>query len=109
MYKIQYGNRILSSLATKTHANIRVAIRNGHTIDDLMRDFPLKEYQAKFLYFYYKEIDFSTRAAKLGHKDEPYFEGDFPMIPEYRVEDLKGEEKKIANYGPVEKLVIWEK
>ncbi len=51
MYKRQYANRILSSLATKTHANIRVAIRSGHTISDLMRDFPIKEYQAKFLTF----------------------------------------------------------
>jgi hypothetical protein len=110
MYKRQYANRIISSLPTKTHANIRVAIRNGHTIDDLMRDFPiLKAYQAKFLYFYYKEMDFSTRAVKLGHKDEPYFEGDFPVIPEYRLEDLTGEEKVIAKFGPVEKLKVWEK
>jgi hypothetical protein len=109
MYKRQYANRILSSLANKTHANIRVAIRSGHTISDLMRDFPIKEYQAKFLYFHYKQKDFSTRAVKLGHKDEPYFEGDFPMIPEYRVEDLTGEEKMIAKNGPVVKLIVWEK
>ena len=109
MYKMQYANRILNSLATKTHANIRVAIRAGHTIDELMRDFPIKEYQAKFLYFYYKQKDFSTRAVKLGHKDEPYFEGDFPVVPEYKLEDLTGEEKMIAKNGPVVKLIVWEK
>ena len=109
MYKAPYANRILSSLATKTHANIRVAIRSGHTIDELMRDFPLKLYQAKFLYFHYKKADFSTRAIKLGHKDEPYFEGDFPVIPEYRLEDLTGEEKMIAKNGPKERLIVWEK
>lgn len=109
MYKRQYVNRILSSLPTKTHANIRVAIRAGHNVDELLRDFPLKLYQARFLYFYYKEADFSTRAVKLGHKDEPYFEGDFPIIPKYRLEDLTGEEKMIAKNGPVVKLIVWEK
>ena len=110
MYKRQYISRILSSLPTKTLVNIKVAIKSGHTIDDLMKDFPiLKAYQARFLYFYYKERDFSTRAVKLGHKDEPYFEGDFPVIPEYKLEDLTGEEKAIAKFGPVEKLIVWEK
>ena len=110
MYKRQYVNRILSSLPTKTLNNIKVAIRAGHNIDRLMVDFPiLKAYQAKFLYFYYKEKDFSTRAVKLGHKDEPYFEGDFPIIPKYRLEDLTGEEKMIAKNGPKAKLIVWEK
>jgi hypothetical protein len=110
MYKERYANRILNSLPTKTHANIRVAIRNGHSISELMRDFPiLKEYQAKFLYFHYKGRDFTTRAVKLGVKDEPYYEGDFPVIPEYKLEDLVGEEKAIAKLGPKEKLIIWEK
>jgi hypothetical protein len=110
MYKRQYANRILNSLPTKTLINIKVAIRSGHNVDALMKDFPiLKTYQARFLYFYYKEMDFSTRAAKLGHKDEPYFEGDFPIIPKYRLEDLTGEEKMIAKNGPKAKLIVWEK
>jgi hypothetical protein len=38
---------------------------------------------------------YGSTSAKVGYKSEPYFEGDFNIIPNYSVNDLSGQEKVI--------------
>jgi len=71
---------------------IRRYIKTGVSYDQFIELYPFPEEVAKVLYVMYSGKQ-DMRPIYFGHKKEPYYEGDYPPeIPDYKPEDLSGEE-----------------
>lgn len=83
----QYVNRT-------TRQRIIESIKIGTTLQDVRKQFDITEGSVIEVL---RELGmYATPAAEIGHKNQPYFEGDFPPeTPKYSVKDLTGDEKII--------------
>ena len=76
----------------KPLAPIRKFIKSGIRYDEFIEVYRLPEEVAKVLYVMYSHNEFD-RPVYFGHKNEPYYEGEYPSeMPDYKIEDLSGEE-----------------
>jgi len=83
------------SLRNKPLRNIKLFVKSGAKYWEIMESFNLPEDIAKIAYVTFANKYPGDRAI-LGHKDIPYYEGDFPPdIPKYSIDDLKGDELEI--------------
>ena len=101
------GKNYVNYLTVSTLLRIRYCIKIGYSVDELAEDFNITRFSALKLYTKYKGTEYNR--PRLGGKDEPYYEGDDNSIPEYKLDDLTGIEKCIAeqNINPG-KLWTWE-
>jgi hypothetical protein len=97
-------NRVLGS----TIILIKNYVKAGYGCTDIFNNFNVTKEEAEIFYF-----DFSYNPnvgqVDLGHKNVPYYKDEIIEPPKYSIDDLKGEELKIAkqNINPG-KLWRWE-
>lgn len=76
----------------KPLAAIRKFIKSGISYNEFIEIYQYPEEVARVLYAMYSHNE-SDRPVHFGHKREPYYEGEYPSeMPDYKVEDLSGEE-----------------
>ena len=101
MYTQKTLDNIYKKLPITKIYKIRMYVRAGNTIADIVRIFDISEQYASVLFLEFT-ITEKRHISVLGRKDIPYYEGDPPTeFPTYSVKDLKGPEllilKKIRN------------
>lgn len=95
-YSKRYVTKVINSIPPSQLKLYKECIKIGYTAHKLEREFRLPEVWAAILYEKYKPIS-KEKLAVIGSKTEPYYEKEEDMtIPEYKVEDLTGEEKYLA-------------
>lgn len=106
MKKIKYDKRyitkVLNSIPDHKLRRMKSCIRIGYTKEQIMKEFKIIESFADIVYDKYIIPEIHPVEARLGSKTEPYYKKESDMIiPEYKLEDLTGDELKIANkdYG----------
>ena len=95
-YSKRYITRVINSIPPSQLKIYKECIKIGYTVYELERRFRLPETWAIILYQKYKPPS-REKFAVMGSKTEPYYEKEEDMtIPEYKLEDLTGEEKYLA-------------
>lgn len=101
-YPKAYVTRVLNSIPESQLLTMKACVQIGYTPSKLIREFRILESWAEIVYNLYRIPEKGPIEHRLGSKTEPYYQKESDMIiPEYRLEDLKGDELKIANgtYG----------
>ena len=95
-YSKGYVTRVLNSIPSSQLRTMKECVKVGYSIYQLEKEFKLPESWAVVVYQKYGLPDRSQYKV-LGNKAEPYYETEEDMtIPEYKLEDLQGEEKYLA-------------
>lgn len=106
-YPKGYITKVLNSISESTLITMKACVKAGCQIDYLIERFYLSKSEATIVYLTYKPED-TDPLAQVGSKQESYYEDEDPVIPVYKVEDLNGDEKRIANNDTTTKLWTWE-
>jgi len=107
-YPKAYITRVLNSIPGSQLLTMKDCVQIGYTPSKLIKDFRVKETWAEIVYEVYRIPDKGSIQKPMGSKTEPYYKMESDMIiPEYRLEDLTGDELKIANgtYGKNERYL----
>lgn len=98
MYTQKTLDNIYKKLSVHKIYKIRMYVRAGHTIADIVRIFDISEQYASVLFLEFTVTE-KRYISVLGHKDQPYYEGDPPAeLPTYDVKDLEGQELLILKW-----------
>lgn len=108
-YSKGYITRVFNSVPPHKLRKMKSCIKIGYTVDQLVKEFRVLESVAHIVYDRYVIPEKGVIENRLGYKNESYYEKESDMIiPDYKLEDLTGEEKYIAkNLSKFKKK--WEK
>jgi hypothetical protein len=96
-YPKAYVTRVLNSIPGSQLLTMKHCVQIGYTPSKLIKEFRVKESWAQIVYFLYKIPEKGPIEHRLGSKTEPYYEKESDMIiPEYKLEDLTGDELKMS-------------
>jgi len=96
-YDKRYITKVLNSIPHHTLRRMKSCIRIGYTAEQFMQEFKVIESVADIVYSKYLIPETHPIDPRLGSKTEPYYEKESDMmIPEYKLEDLTGDELEIA-------------
>lgn len=95
-YSKRYVTKVLNSIPSSQLRLYKECVKIGYDSYRLEREFKISELWAVILYQKYK-LPSKDKLAEIGSKIEPYYETEEDMtIPEYKLEDLQGEEKYLS-------------
>lgn len=97
-YAKSYVTKVLNSIPDSQLRTMKNCVKVGYTPAKLQKRFLIIDSWAQIVYRLFKPPEIGPIEARLGSKREPYYEKESDMIiPEYKLEDLKGDELEIAN------------